>query len=312
MLHWKQKCLAVAVCCLLSLPVAAKDKNHHPKKKSAKPAAVHQVSQESHISSLRETGLSLRSSMALVVEQNSGKTIYAKNTDVRSPIASITKLMTAMVVLDAQLPLDETLTIGHEDVDSIKNTHSRLQVGAKLTRELALQLALMSSENRAAATLARHYPGGSSAFVAAMNRKAASLGMTHTHFVDSTGLHSENMSTAQDLVKMVSAAHQYAAIREMTTTGEYDVEVKHSGRQMQFKNTNMLVRNKDWQIGLSKTGYINEAGHCLVMQADINNQPMIIVLLDSWGKLTRIADAQRIKKWMESSLSSAAGKRRYG
>lgn len=256
----------------------------------------------------RSSGLSLRSSMALVVDQKSGRTLYSKNTGERAPIASITKLMTAMVVLDAKLPLDEKLSIGKEDVDSLRNTHSRLQVGTKLSREMAMQLALMSSENRAAATLARHYPGGFPAFIAAMNRKAASLGMTQTHFVDSTGLNSDNVSTAQDLSKMVQAAYQYPLIRDMTTTGSYDVAMKATGHRMQFKNTNMLVRNGSWQIGLSKTGYINEAGHCLVMQAEIAKQPMIIVLLDSWGKLSRIGDAQRIKKWMESSLSS---KRRY-
>jgi D-alanyl-D-alanine endopeptidase (penicillin-binding protein 7) len=246
--------------------------------------------------------------MALVVDQKTGKTLYSKNTDVRAPIASITKLMTAMVVLDAHLPLDEKLVIGNEDVDSLRNTHSRLKVGTKLSRDMALQLALMSSENRAAATLARHYPGGFPAFIAAMNRKATSLGMAQTHFVDSTGLNSDNVSTAQDLARMVQAAYQYPLIREMTTTGSYDVAMKATGRQMQFKNTNMLVRSNSWQIGLSKTGYINEAGHCLVMQAEIAKQPMIIVLLDSWGKLSRIGDAQRIKKWMESSLTS---KRRY-
>lgn len=311
MLHWKKNCLLLTTCWLLSLPSFAKDV-HHPKHSAEKPVVAHNdaVTDEDQSAALRHTGLNLRSSMAVVVDQQTGKTVYGKNTDIRSPIASITKLMTAMVVLDAQLPLDETLAIGNEDVDSLRNTHSRLQVGTKLSRELALQLALMSSENRAAATLARHYPGGFNAFVAAMNRKAVNLGMMNTHFVDSTGLNSDNTSTALDLVKMVNAAYQYPVIREMTTTGSYDVEVKRSGRQMQFKNTNMLVRSKDWQIGLSKTGYINEAGHCLVMQADINNKPMVIVLLDSWGKLTRIADAQRIKKWMESSWNG--NKRRYG
>lgn len=257
----------------------------------------------------RKSGLSLRSSMALVVDQKTGKVLYSKNTEARAPIASITKLMTAMVVLDAKLPLGERLVIGNEDVDQLRNTHSRLRVGTKLSREMALQLALMSSENRAASALARHYPGGLSAFVAAMNHKAASLGMSQTRFVDSSGLNGDNVSTAQDLVKLVQAAYQYPLIREMTTTGSYDVAMKATGQRMQFKNTNILVRNGSWQIGLSKTGYINEAGHCLVMQAEIAKQPMIIVLLDSWGKLSRIGDAQRIKKWMESSLAS---KRRYG
>jgi D-alanyl-D-alanine endopeptidase (penicillin-binding protein 7) len=258
----------------------------------------------------RNSGLNLRSSSAMVVDQKTGRTLFGKNTDARMPIASITKLMTAMVVLDAQLPLDEKIAISSEDRDSLKGTHSRIKVGTKLSRQLALQLALMSSENRAAAALARAYPGGFPAFVAAMNRKAESLGMSHTRFVDSTGLNSNNISTAQDLVTMVNAAYRYPLIRDMTTTGFYDVDMAKRGRSrpVKFKNTNMLVRNKTWEIGLSKTGFINEAGHCLVMQAMIANKPMVIVLLDSWGKLSRIGDAQRIKKWMESSKGA---KRRY-
>ena len=249
----------------------------------------------------RNAGLSLRSSSAMVVDQKTGRTLFGKNTDARMPIASITKLMTAMVVLDAQLPLDEKIAISGEDRDSLKGTHSRIKVGTTLSRHLALQLALMSSENRAAAALARAYPGGFSAFVAAMNRKAESLGMSHTRFVDSTGLNSNNVSTAQDLVKMVNAAHAYPLIRDMTTTGFYDVAMRGGKRRMQFKNTNMLVRNKTWKIGLSKTGFINEAGHCLVMQTSIADRPMVIVLLDSWGKLSRIGDAQRIKKWVKEA-----------
>jgi D-alanyl-D-alanine endopeptidase (penicillin-binding protein 7) len=318
MRHWKNKYVLVAGCYLLSFGVYAKD--IEPSRHAAgEPAATVQKEAPSAVEidedgkeqspvTFRNSGLSLHSSMAMVVDQNTGKVLYTKNTDTRAPIASITKLMTAMVVLDAKLPLSEKIVIGNDDVDALRNTHSRLKVGTKLSREMALQLALMSSENRAASTLAHHYPGGFPAFVAAMNRKAASLGMTQTHFVDSTGLHSDNVSTAQDLVRMVSAAHQYPLIREMTTTGSYDVAMKASGRRMQFRNTNMLVRAGSWQIGLSKTGFINEAGHCLVMQAEIAKQPMIIVLLDSWGKLSRIGDAQRIKKWMESSLT---GKRRY-
>jgi D-alanyl-D-alanine endopeptidase (penicillin-binding protein 7) len=258
----------------------------------------------------RNAGLNLKSSSAMVVDQKTGRTVFGKNADARMPIASITKLMTAMVVLDAQLPLDEKMVISSEDTDSLKGTHSRLKVGTTLSRQLALQLALMSSENRAAAALGRVYPGGFPAFVAAMNRKAESLGMSHTRFVDSTGLNSNNTSTAQDLVTMVNAAYRYPLIRDMTTTGFYDVDMAKRGRPrpVQFKNTNMLVRNKTWEIGLSKTGFINEAGHCLVMQAMIANQPMVIVLLASWGKLSRIGDAQRIKKWMESSKGA---KRRY-
>jgi len=310
--NMKKRCALLLIGCMLPWVVNAQgiDARQHVAGSGQSQGAV-EIDNESNEQSpitFRNSGLSLRSSMALVVDQKSGRTLYSKNIGERAPIASITKLMTAMVVLDAKLPLDEKLSIGKEDVDSLRNTHSRLQVGTKLSREMAMQLALMSSENRAAAALARHYPGGFPAFIAAMNRKAASLGMSQTHFVDSTGLNSDNVSTAQDLAKMVQAAYQYPLIREMTTTGSYDVAMKATGRRMQFKNTNMLVRNGSWQIGLSKTGYINEAGHCLVMQAEIAKQPMIIVLLDSWGKLSRIGDAQRIKKWMESSLSS---KRRY-
>ncbi|MDP2879281.1 MAG: D-alanyl-D-alanine endopeptidase [Sulfuricella sp.] len=270
-------------------------------------AEIRLANEEASIA-LRNSGLNLHSSSAMVVDQNTGRTLFGKNTDARMPIASITKLMTAMVVLDAQLPLDEKIAISSEDRDSLKGTHSRLKVGTTLSRQLALQLALMSSENRAAAALARAYPGGFPAFVAAMNRKAESLGMSHTRFVDSTGLNSNNISTAQDLVTMVNAAYRYPLIRDMTTTGFYDVAMRGGPRRVQFKNTNTLVRNKTWEIGLSKTGFISEAGHCLVMQANIANKPMVIVLLDSWGKLSRIGDAQRIKKWMESSKGS---KRRF-
>lgn len=255
--------------------------------------------------------LNLHSSSAIVVDQKSGRTLFGKNTDARMPIASITKLMTAMVVLDAQLPLDEKIGIGDQDRDTLKGTHSRLKVGTTLTRGLALQLALMSSENRAASALGHAYPGGARAFVAAMNTKAETLGMKNTLFVDSTGLNSNNTSTAQDLVKMVNAAYSYPMIRDITTTPSCDVGMRGGPRRIQFRNTNMLVRNKTWQIGVSKTGFINEAGHCLVMQANIANQPMVIVLLDSWGKLSRIGDAQRIKKWMESSKVSKTSKKNY-
>lgn len=258
---------------------------------------------EETFNAFRNSGLNLHSSSAMVVDQRTGRTLFGKNTDVRMPIASITKLMTAMVVLDAQLPLDEKIAIGYADTDSLKGTNSRISVGTTMVRQLALQLALMSSENRAAAALGRAYPGGTPAFVAAMNRKAASLGMTRTRFVDSTGLNSDNISTAQDLIKMVNAAYAYPLIRETSTTDFYDVARRNGSNRLQFKNTNLLVRDKSWEIGLSKTGFINEAGHCLVMQANIANQPMVIVLLDSWGKLSRIGDAQRIKKWMESSKS---------
>jgi serine-type D-Ala-D-Ala endopeptidase (penicillin-binding protein 7) len=248
--------------------------------------------------------LRLASSKALIVNQNTGEVLYAKGTDTPTPIASVTKLMTAMVVLDAHQSPDELLTVSEAEVDTLKGTSSRLRVGTTLTRAELLQLALMSSENRAAAALGNAYPGGFGPFVAAMNAKAAKLGMTRSHFVDGTGLNSENVSTAEDLAKMVKAAYQYPEIRQVTTTPSAEVAVRGVRRPVEFRNTNVLVRNSDWQIGLSKTGYIAEAGRCLVMQAQIAEQPLIIVLLDSWGKFTRIGDAQRIRKWLESSNGS--------
>ncbi|MGH8620123.1 MAG: D-alanyl-D-alanine endopeptidase [Burkholderiales bacterium] len=250
--------------------------------------------------------LALKSSAALVVDQHDGHTLYGKNTETVTPIASITKLMTAMVVLDRELPLDELVMVDAADIDTVKNTHSRLALGTQLTRADLLRLALMASENRAAAALGRAYPGGIHAFVAAMNHKAAELGMTRTRYADSTGLSNENVSSAQDLVRMVRAAYRYPLIREYTTLTEYWVEAAN-GRSLQFRNSNGLVKSSDWAIGLSKTGYISEAGRCLVMQAEIASRPVIIVLLDSWGKYTRIADANRIKKWMESAPPVAAG-----
>lgn len=248
--------------------------------------------------------LRLASSKALILNQNTGEVLYAKSTDQPTPIASVTKLMTAMVVLDAHQSPDELLTVGEAEIDTLKGTSSRLRVGTALTRREMLQLALMSSENRAAAALGNAFPGGFVAFVAAMNAKAALLGMVRSRFVDGTGLNSENVSTAEDLAKMVKAAYQYPEIRQVTTTPSYEVAVHGMSRPVEFRNTNILVRNSDWRIGLSKTGYISEAGRCLVMQAQIADQPLIIVLLDSWGKYTRIGDAQRIRKWIESSNGS--------
>lgn len=248
--------------------------------------------------------LRLASSKALIVNQNTGETIYAKSTNTPTPIASVTKLMTAMVLLDQHLPMDELISVGDGDVDMLKGTSSRLRVGTTLSRQEMLQLALMSSENRAASALARTSPMGMNAFIAAMNRKAGDLGMTNTRFSDPTGLNSENVSTAEDLVKMVKAAYQYQEIRAASTSAERQVPVAGSRHPLEFHNTNILVRNGSWDIGLSKTGYINEAGRCLVMQAQIADQPLIIVLLDSWGKYTRIGDAQRIRKWIESSAGS--------
>ena len=209
--------------------------------------------------------------------------------------------MTAMVVLDAKLDLGEPVAITDDDVDGLKHTRSRLTIGTVLARDDLMRLALMASENRAAAALARNYPGGVPAFVHAMNQKAAELGMHRTRFVDSTGLSSENVSTAEDLAKMVAAAYRYPVIQQYTTLTGYAVQ-SASGRVLAYNNSNGLVKSDQWQIDVSKTGYIAEAGRCLVMQARIAATPIVIVLLDSWGKQTRIGDANRIKKWIESKL----------
>lgn len=247
-----------------------------------------------------ETGdLVLQSGAAVVVDQSNGSVLIEKNASAPVPIASITKLMTAMVALDARPSLTEELVISEDDVDTLKGTRSRLVVGTRLTREEMLLLALMSSENRAAAALSRYYPGGRPAFIAAMNRKAKDLGLSDTHFEDSTGLTAANVSSARDLTRLVAAAHRYPLIRQFSTTPEYEVNI--AGRPRMFHNTNSLVRSENWEIGLSKTGFISEAGRCLVMQAWVKDKPMIIVLLDSWGKLTRIGDANRIKRWIESA-----------
>jgi D-alanyl-D-alanine endopeptidase (penicillin-binding protein 7) len=246
--------------------------------------------------------LEVKSGAALVVEQAGGEALFQKNADAVVPIASITKLMTAMVVLDDVPSLQARIGIAEADVDYLRGSGSRLHVGADMTRETALLLALMSSENRAAHALARHYPGGMPVFLAAMNAKARSLGMRDTYFEDPTGLSRNNVSTALDLAKMVAAAHRYPLIREFSTKADAVVEI--GGRQMEFNNTNPLVKNAGWDVGVSKTGYINEAGKCLVMQARVARKPVVIVLLDSSGKLTRVGDANRIKRWMEETLAS--------
>ena len=250
--------------------------------------------------------LKLYSANALVLDAKAGEPIYAKGADTVTPIASVTKLMTAMVVLDAAQPLEERLDVGVGDLDLLKGSHSRLNLGSELSRGEMLHLALMASENRAASSLARHYPGGMDACVAAMNRKAQSLGMTRTHFSDPTGLSSENVSTAGDLALMVRAAAAYPLIREATTTSSRYVEVQPTGRILGYNNTNTLVRSGQWDIEVSKTGFIREAGKCLVMLANIASRPVVIVLLDSYGKLTRIGDANRVKHWLETGQSLPA------
>lgn len=272
--------------------------------------AMVSMSQQSQDEELKSSVLKLtssprlRSAIGLIYDEREQRPLYSKSADVVTPIASITKLMTAMVVLDAQLPMDEDISISAQDADKHKITRSRMRPGVTATRGELLKLALMASENRAAAALARTYPGGTAAALAQMNAKARELGMTSTQFMDPTGLNSGNVSTAQDLVKMVRAAQRYELIHKYTTSTSHTLEqVGH--RPLQFRNTNPLVRNASWDIGLSKTGYISEAGRCLVMEAKISEHPVIIVLLDSWGKHTRVGDANRVKQWMEQGIRRA-------
>ncbi|MDR5750149.1 MULTISPECIES: D-alanyl-D-alanine endopeptidase [unclassified Caballeronia] len=243
--------------------------------------------------------LALRSSVAYVIDQNTQEMLFDKNSRAVVPIASITKLMTAMVVLDSHAALNEELQVTDEDRDYEKYTGSRLAVGSVLNREDMLHIALMASENRAAAALSRYYANGRPGFIAAMNAKAKSLGMMDTHFENSTGLTSQNVSSARDLVKMVNAAYQYPLIRKFSTDTSYDVFT--GKRNLAYRSTNALIRNPSWDIGLQKTGFINEAGECLVMQATINGRPVVMVLLDSSGKYSRFADAGRLRAYLDTA-----------
>ncbi|MFN3629766.1 MAG: D-alanyl-D-alanine endopeptidase [Casimicrobiaceae bacterium] len=263
-------------------------------------ASVYAWSGVIHADTARTAGPNLLSSAALVMDARSGETIFEKNAGAVTPIASITKLMTAMVVLDAQQPLDELLTITIDDLDFLKGTRSRLSIGSELPRREMLRLALMSSENRAAHALARHYPGGLDAAVKAMNAKALALGMQHTRFADPTGLSPDNVSTAQDLALLVLAANDYPLIREFSTQPAAQVAIESTGRVLQFGNSNALVKSEGWQIMLQKTGFIREAGPCVVMLAQIASRPVVLVLLDSVGRYGRIGDAHRIRTWMET------------
>ena len=244
--------------------------------------------------------LEVRSSSALVVDVKTGKTLYQKNATKVRPIASLTKLMTALVVLDAKQNLNQTITVDKNDLDRVKHPHSRIRMGTKVTRRDALHLALMSSENRMASALARHYPGGRSAFVRAMNNKARQLGMRNTHFYDSTGLSTRNVSTAQDLGKLAAAAYRQPLIRQFTQDENREMRFSTPAYSLMFNNTNPLVKNPDWDVRLSKTGFTDEAGRCLVMRAKPDNQELAIVLLNSVGKRTPIGDANRIRKWLKS------------
>jgi serine-type D-Ala-D-Ala endopeptidase (penicillin-binding protein 7) len=245
-----------------------------------------------------EDELDLKSSVALVIDQETSEILLRKNDSAVLPIASITKLMTGLVISEAKLPMDEMLTISQDDVDTEKGSSSRLRVGTSLSRGELMHLALMASENRAAHALGRTYPGGLSAFVEAMNQRAQLLGMADTKYVEPTGLSSRNQSSAQDLARLVATASQDKMLSELSTSPGHQVEVGR--RTLQFNNTNRLVKNPAWDIGLQKTGYISEAGQCLVMQAKVAGRKLIMVFLDSAGKLSRIGDAERVRKWLET------------
>jgi len=251
--------------------------------------------------------LDLQSNVALVLDQSTNEVLFEKNSSVALPIASITKLMTSLIVVEANQDLDELLSVTEADVDREKFSHSRLRVGSQLTRANMLHIALMSSENRAASALGRHYPGGSPAFVAAMNAKARELGMSSSRFADSTGLMSANVSSARDLAKLVVAAHHHALIRQYSTDSRYAVDP--GGRQLQYRNSNGLIENPEWEIGLQKTGYISEAGRCLVMQVSIAERPIVMIFLDAKSSQSRLADAARIRKWLENRAASAMSDR---
>lgn len=245
-----------------------------------------------------EDPLDLKSNVALVIDQVSSQVLFEKNAAVSLPIASITKLMTSLVVLEANQDMNELITVTHDDIDTEKRSSSRLRIGSRLTRSDMLHIALMSSENRAASSLGRHYPGGLQACVDAMNAKARSLGMTETHYVDTTGLSSHNVASAQDLAKLVGEAYKQPLIRQYSTDTQY--AVSPGGRTLEYRSSNRLTSNTDWEIGLQKTGYISEAGRCLVMQAMIDGRAVVMVFLDSKGKYSRFADAGRIRKWLET------------
>jgi len=251
-----------------------------------------------------DDGPKLRSSVALVLDAESGETLFEKNSETVLPIASITKLMTAVVVLESGLDLEQRVVISREDFTATRNSRvrARLRAGSVLTRDDLLLLALMSSDNLAAAALARTFPGGTEAFVAAMNAEAGRLGLHDTRFSDPTGLSPDNVSSAQDLAKLVMAAHGYALIREYSTRPSAHVRAR--GGTVGYSNTNSLVRSGSWDIELSKTGYIAAAGRCLVMQMRIASRDLVVILLDSFGKHSRIGDARRIRKWLESSAAS--------
>ena len=271
------------------------------KKRSKSVAVIPEKPSSGDLAGLQYTHdpLDLKSNVALVVDQENSKVLFEKNADVALPIASITKLMTSLVVIEANQDMDEMIEVTSQDIDTEKGSSSRLRVGSKLKRSDMLHIALMSSENRAASSLCRNYPGGRPACIAAMNEKAKSLGMTATHYEDPTGLNSHNVASAGDLAKLVNVAYAQPLIRQYSTDTKYAV---HPGGRMtlEYVSSDRLTSNADWDIGLQKTGYITEAGHCLVMQAMIEGRAVVMVFLDSKGKYTRFADAGRVRKWLET------------
>lgn len=289
-----------ALCLAMLTPILAVAQNDVGESESSIIKANY-VPANTLVEHLNPKKLFLRSSAAVVLDQRDGVVLYKRDADEQRPIASLTKLMTAMVILDAKLSMEEVIRIKRVDRDRLRGSKSRLSYGTLLTREDLLHISLAASENRAAAALARTYPGGKKAFVEAMNKKAKSLGLKDTRFADSTGLHSKNLSTANDLTKLVAAAYQYPQIREMSTDGRDHVVDRRSGWKVEFLNTNRLVRRKHWDINLSKTGYIADAGYCMVMQTEINDRPIIIVLLNSWGKHSKFGDSNRIKRWLDNA-----------
>jgi D-alanyl-D-alanine endopeptidase (penicillin-binding protein 7) len=242
----------------------------------------------------------LAAGSALLVDLKSGEVLYSSNPDVQVPIASVTKLMAAMVALDAKLPLDDQLPIIIRDTHEMQGVFSRVRVGSEVSRHDMLLMALMSSENRAAASLAHHYPGGHAAFVAAMNAKAKALGMTRSHFVEPTGLSERNVSTANDLVRLVRATQQYPLLSQMSATPEKTVAFRKPNYTLGFRNTNALTRKPNWSVQATKTGFTNAAGHCLVMRTVMDNRSVAFVVLDAFGKYTHMADANRLKRWLET------------
>ena len=300
---------AVAAKMKAAKPHAARKRTAHVARKPTKPKALARASHVRPLVAHTEAAGPLRVSAnaAYVIDQETGEVLFGKNAQSVQPIASLTKLMTGFIVAEARLPMDETITIADEDVDRVKFSSSRLKVGTELTRAQALHLALMSSENRAAHALARTYPGGESAFVSAMNVKAAQLGMRHTRYVEPTGLSSANQSSAHDLAVLTAAASEQPLLRRYSTSPGYRLGTDDG--TLQYVNSNRLVRSGRWDIGVQKTGYIREAGYTMLMQAQLAGRKLIMVFLDSASKLTRVRDAERMRRWLRSHPEQTAGDR---